>query len=625
MCGISVCISKNHINRAKFDAMTDIVSHRGPDDRGVYYDNNIAMGHRRLSIIDLSMDGHQPFEKIDGFVLVFNGEIYNYIEIRKELVDRGYVFKTKTDTEVIIHAYREWGYDCVNYFNGMWAFSLYDKNNKIVFCSRDRFGVKPFYYMNSEGYFLIASEIKQFFEMIEEKPLSDNDRLMRYIIRGETCAPPNTLFKNVFQLEPGYNLVYDICNFTYKKKEYFDFDRIKDSKVDYKNACKIFKSNFISSVKLRLRSDVPVGYFLSGGLDSSSIVCVADKLQKNKNDIEKNLQHTISSCYRDKIYDEQEYIDIVAKTTDVHVHKVFPDDSDFWHEINQVIWHMDEPVFSASGLSQWSVCKAAKKERLKVVLDGQGSDEQLAGYEDFYKVLLVDLLKKFKIKRIVCELKGYLENGNHSKKDALNLVVSSVKELLIPPFFDKTLKRVYYEFFTDLPFDKKQLRKALKNVNIYPSRNGKQFIKSYMKDELVNILQNLDRKTMAFSIEARDPFLDYRLVEKLYAMPFSYKIRNGWTKSILRDGLSGIIPIEIERRKTKLAFVAPIEKWINENKTFFYKELEMALDNLNIIIDSKKVLKWYEKKKSFNNGECNLIWRIIITGKWIEIFDVKVA
>ena len=625
MCGIAVCVSENsEIDKKRFEAMTDVVAHRGPDDRGFYYDNGLAMGHRRLSIIDLSNDGHQPFEKVDDYVVTFNGEIYNYIELREELKKSGFEFLTQTDTEVIVQAYKKWGVDCVSHFNGMWAFVIYDKKKNVLFCSRDRFGVKPFYYTEQEGLFLVASEIKQFFEMLEKKPYADLERLTRYIIRGDLSAPPYTLFKDVYQLEPGTNLIYNIQSCSFSKNRYYSLNEKLDKSLSYSEACNLFRDTFTESVKLRLRSDVQVGYFLSGGLDSSSIVCTADKLQRSSTQNERYEQHTITSCYEDKRYDEQEYVDAVAEVTDVNVHKVYPDNKDIWKNVNKILWHMDEPVFSASGLSQWSVCSEASKQGLTVVLDGQGSDEQLAGYNDFYTVLYIDLLKKGKIRELKNEIKAYVDIKG-SEADSLtcwSVVTSAIKDWLTPECMDRSIKRFYYRYVARLPFDRKNMKRVFKNIEVYPRRNPQKFINKYMNDELINILHNLDRKTMAFSLEARDPFLDYRLVEEVYKMPFTYKIRNGWTKAVLRDGMNGIIPEKVQWRKSKFAFVAPVEKWINENRLMYGEELEESLKYLSGLFDINRVIRWYAIKKTLSLEECNLVWRIIITGRWIKMFGI---
>ncbi len=627
MCGIAACIQqKGQIDKIKFDRMTDIISYRGPDDRGVYYDGNLALGHRRLSIIDLSSDGHQPFEKIEGYVLVYNGEIYNYIELRDELIAKGHVFKTKTDTEVIIHAYREWGDKCVCHFNGMWAFVLYDKKKQQLFCSRDRFGVKPFYYTEQEGMFLVASEIKQFFEMLDERPRANRDMLLQYIIRGTNDVAPYTMFKDIYQLNPGHNMIYDLSTKEYTKKRYYSIDNRKERKLAYEKACTNFRDTFSDAVMLRLRSDVPLGYFLSGGLDSSAIVCIADKkIRESCDKGEYQDQHTISACFNEKNYDEQEYIDEVIKATNIIPHKVFPSTESLWDELDDIIWHMDEPLGSTSTFAQWSVCKAAKEHGLTVMLDGQGADEQLAGYTDFYTVLFVNALKKFKFKYLKKEIDAYLQLRAKSEKhlSSRDVIMSAIREWIMPRSLHKFIKRVYLERVQKIPFDKEVILKTLKNEYIYPQGNPREFIKAYVENELLQLLHRGDRNSMAFSIETREPFLDYQLADVVFEMPYEYKIKDGYSKAVLRDGLKGILPDKVRMRISKFGFVTPEEKWIKDNNEIFRNELVHALESFEGLFDTDRVLKWYDQNNSHIKRGNSMIWRIIDSSHWLRIFNVS--
>lgn len=403
MCGIAGCISEGQVNRKKFDRMVDIVEHRGPDDRGVYFDGSVALGHRRLSIIDLSMDGHQPFAYGQDYIGVFNGEIYNYIELRETLIKEGVQFKTKTDTEVLLASYARWGEDCVSRFNGMWAFLIYDKKKNIVFGSRDRFGVKPFYYTKQEGMLLIASEIKQLFEMLEQRPRANEECLLQYLIRGNRDYSEETLFRDVFQLVGGHNIIFDIQTASYRVKKYYDFEDVKETDIGYKEACSNFHDRFINAVRLRLRSDVPLGCSLSGGLDSSAIVCTADRIYQQG----KEKMHTVSSCFDDARYDEREYIEEVLNRTDVESHNVFPQEQDLFLELDKMIWHMDEPFGSTTCFAAWNVNRCVKENGIKVLLSGQGSDEQLAGYTPFYVVKFTALLAQRKYKEFWNEWKKY--------------------------------------------------------------------------------------------------------------------------------------------------------------------------------------------------------------------------
>jgi asparagine synthase (glutamine-hydrolysing) len=623
MCGIAGCISRKSINRDRFENMVDIIEHRGPNDRGTYYDGNVALGHRRLSIIDLSNDGHQPFFYTDDYILVFNGEIYNYLELKSELAEKGYIFRTKTDTEVLAASYVYWGEQCVNHFNGMWSFLMYDKRKNIIFGSRDRFGVKPFYYTEQEGMFLVASEIKQFFEMLGNRPRANRDVLLQFLIRGNRDYSNETMFADIYQLEAGHNLIYNLIDGKYEIKKYYDFEDIPEIDNGYDKACDTFKDIFTDSVRLRLRADVPLGYSLSGGLDSSAIVCVADKLVKESgNDLE---QHTISSCFDDKRYDEQEYIDEVVNNTSVKAHKIFPKETDLFEQLDHMIWNMDEPFGSTSIYAGWNVHKAARENNLKVMISGQGADEQLCGYTDFYVTKFADLLCRAEFGKFNREWKIYKEKRaiteqHVSMKDVFQ---SSFVSMIIPDNRRYLIKSLYFKNKKNkLPFSDKQITKALKTEPIYPTHNPRGYIAAYIKAELPSLLHNEDRNSMAHSIEVREPFLDYKLVETIYSMPYEYKLKDGITKSILRDGLKDILPDKIRNRYSKLGFVTPEDQWINNNLDKYKEELRKSSDVLEGIVDTNRVMEWFEGKCGKVERGNFMVWRIICAGHWAKIFNV---
>lgn len=622
MCGIAGCISRQQIDKTKFDRMVDVVEHRGPDDRGVYFDSCVALGHRRLSIIDLSTDGHQPFVYGQDYVCIFNGEIYNYIELREKLQKKGVNFKTKTDTEVLIASYVHWGEDCVSHFNGMWAFLIYDKKKNIVFGSRDRFGVKPFYYTQQEGKFLAVSEIKQIFEMLEGAPRANEECLLQYLIRGNRDYSEETMFRDIFQLVGGHNIIFDIQTDSYIVKKYYDFEDVGETEIGYKEACSNFRDSFINAVKLRLRSDVPLGCSLSGGLDSSAIVCVADGIYEH----DKEKMHTVSSCFDDVRYDEREYIEEVLKQTDVISHNVFPQEQDLFQELDQMIWYMDEPFGSTTCFAAWNVNRCVKEQGIKVLLSGQGSDEQLAGYTPFYIVKFTSLLVQRKYKTFWHEWKRYKKTRactemHVSMKDVFK---SSIASLFVPDHKRWLIKSIFYARHKNrLPFSNEQVRKALKSEPLCPVKNPRGYIAAHIKGELQSLLHNEDRQTMAFSIEERLPFLDYELLETIYAMPFDYKLRDGVTKAVLRDGLNGILPDKIKNRYSKLGYVTPEDQWINHNYEKYREELAYAAETLSKILDADRVLQWFDSKKGSIRREDFITWRIICAGHWARVFHVS--
>lgn len=624
MCGICGVFRKDHkINKEIFEQMVDIVSYRGPDDRGTYYEGGVALGHRRLSIFDLSRDGHQPFFYRDRYVMVYNGEIYNFRELKEQLRKKGYDFLTKTDTEVLIAMYDCYGKDCVNYLNGMWSFAIYDKERQTIFCSRDRFGIKPFYYCCSQQEFIFASEIKQILLMRQKEAYANRQRLLDYLIMGDLDYTEETLFQDVKQLRGGHCLTLHIATGACELEQYYDLSRTRKKKKNYQAACREFKKLFERSVSLRLQADVPVGYCLSGGLDSSSIVCMADSIiAKSGKEVE---QHTISSCFEDKAYDEQEYIDEVVRHTQVTPHKVFTKEQDLFEDLDKIIWHMDEPFSSTSIFAQWHVFQNAKAHDLTVMLDGQGADEQLAGYTGFYSVIFAYYLRRFRLIRFGRELYYYCKNRRASESyvSAKDVILNAVVSAYMPNKIKMMLKRRLGYGYEGLPFSEQLIGQVVKGREIYRVDSPRAYSLDHMRYSMSSLLHYEDRNSMAHSIESRVPFLDYRLAESIYSMPVQYKIRKGMTKAVMRDALCGILPDKIKNRVSKLGFVTPEEKWINENFGQFRAQLERACEQLKHVIDGGRVMKWFDDNKGEIKRGDYLPWRIICAGHWVEVFDVK--
>lgn len=628
MCGIAGYYSSvAPIDKNVFDHMVDIIDYRGPNDRGVFFDGNLALGHRRLSIFDISEAGHQPFFFEDRYVLVYNGEIFNFIELREELIKKGYSFKTSTDTEVVIAAYDYYGKGCINHFRGMWAFALYDIKDKKLFCSRDRFGVKPFYYHFVDNKFIFGSEIKQILSVLDKGQKINRKRVLEYLIRGYSDFTEETMIQGVYQLRGGHNLVFDLNNCSFKIEKYYDLadvDAIGKGDLPFEIAGEQFREQFEKSILLRLRSDVPLGYCLSGGLDSSSIVCVADKLIKENNiQVE---QKSVSSCFHDKAYDEQEYIDEVIANTSVKAYKTFPEGTNLFDDLDNLIWHMDEPFSSACEYAQWNVFKAAKDQGLTVMIDGQGADEQLAGYTGFYSVIFAEYLKKFRFGKFFSELREYKKLRASTEKyvKSYKIVIEAMISAYLPRKWQKYGKLKLFYLRQGFPFEDRDIRDVVMGLDLYPANNSKQYILDNFKCNLSMLLRFEDRNSMANSIESRVPFLDHELVETVLKMPIDYKIHNGITKSVLREGLKDILPDKILKRYSKLGYVTPEEKWINEHPEVYREELDKVAGYLEGILDKNKLMNWYDSLAGNVQRMDYMLFRIICAGKWIKIFDLKV-
>ncbi|MDP4092256.1 MAG: asparagine synthase (glutamine-hydrolyzing) [Bacillota bacterium] len=618
MCGICGIVNKNgqEVSRAILGLMSDTVSHRGPNDAGSYFDASIALGHRRLSIIDLSNDGHQPMHYMGRYTIVFNGEIFNYIELKEELTQAGYSFLSKTDTEIIMAAYDYWGKDCVNYFNGMWAFALYDKKENILFCSRDRFGIKPFYYANLEEIFLFGSEIKQL--LVHDKVIRKVNlkRAIDFLLYSITDHTEETLFEGIFQLRGGYNLIYDLDKYSFYIYQWYNLkENIKHIDSSFEEASSRFEILFKDSVKLRLRSDVKIGSCLSGGLDSSSIVTVINDIFKQMSLLSN--QETVSACFENKEYDEQYYIDEVIRKTGVSSHKVFPDFKYLNKTIDKMIWYQDEPFGSTSIFSQWCVFEEAKRNNLIVMLDGQGSDEQLAGYHPFFGLFLAGLLRKGRLLQFLKEKESIKKLHGYKETYILRLLGNSFLPRELRKNLSIFLKRKKIEWL-NVEYDKKEIN----DFGVYKD------IRSLSIEEIINIsvpmlLHYEDRNSMAHSIEARVPFLDHRLVEFNLGLPDNFKIHNAQTKYILRESLKDILPEKIKNRYDKMGFVTPEFIWIKENKDIIRRELSKACSDLQPIVNTEIVLAWFdgilEGKYEFDHT----LWRLICLGRWVNLFRVK--
>ena len=597
MCGISGIINKNNksVEELLILQMTDIIAHRGPDSSGSYLYKNIAFGHRRLSILDLSSSGHQPMKYLDDLVITYNGEIYNFIEIREELIQKGYIFDSNSDTEVILKAYHCWGKTCVNYFNGMWSFSILDIKQKIIFCSRDRFGVKPFYYIEKNDLFAFGSEISQLLTFLPNKILNKKVAL-DYLISGIEECSNETFFKDIYLLKGGHNLVFDLQTNSYEIERYYNLklsDQKNTSVNDYIQELK-------RSITLRLRSDVKVGTCLSGGIDSSTISSFASKLYQNSN--EKFMAiHAKSSEYKT---DESEFAKIVSKIANINLNFVEPSYSDFKSNILSIIKIQQEPFGSLSIIMQYFVFKKAKELGCIVMLDGQGGDETLLGYERYYPAIV-------KSKKGISKLKALLQSSKNSRLS----LIDTIKYQYYFSNYKLRLKRLkfknsFYKSEILNNYESEELRIISESYNDISILQKNEIESS----QLPHLLKYEDRNSMANSIESRLPFLDYKLVELSLNTNNSLKIKDGWTKFILRKAAETILPKEIVWRKNKLGFNAPEKTWTKEFENEMIKEIQQS-EILNNFIDFKKLY--------FKNLDLRTKWRLYNFSVWEKEFKVK--
>ncbi len=624
MCGIAAILGKYEDNAQKIKEMADLVSHRGPDGEGFFTDQQlVALGHRRLSIIDLTQNGHQPMVR-NHLVITYNGEVYNYLELRQELTNLGHNFNTQSDTEVILASYQEWGADCLNKFNGMFAFVIYDQIKKKVFVARDRFGVKPLYFRTSlNGTIFIGSEIKQFSCLPDWKAdlnFQIAHDFLNYSLLDHTSE---TFFQNVLQLKPGHFFEVTLnSNSSFQPIRQEKWYSLKTGSISTKDISAQFLKLFEDSVSLRLRSDVAVGSCLSGGLDSSSIVCTLDLLlnrsAKGKNNPK---QKTFSSCSDIKKFDEKEFIDEVVNATNIDAHYVYPNSNKLFEILEKLIWHQDEPFGSTSIFAQWCVFEIAKKENVKVMLDGQGADEQLAGYHSYFPIFWLHLFRSFSWPLLLREIAAAKAIHGYSYTKAIKMMIA----LALPPwalaFLRRRLGHNSKDFFSFPVLVKKE--NPLKAFSALDSIAKASFAQIFHTN-LQMLLHWEDRNSMAHSVEARVPFLDYRLVEFNLSLPDKFKLHGGVTKVILRDAMKGILPEKIRMRMDKLGFVTPESIWATQSAPeTFRAKLQEAVDLSNGIV-KPEILDYFERAITGEKTFDFVIWRALCFGAWIKAFNVNV-
>lgn len=598
MCGISGILARKTMidSEEEIRRMNDIIEHRGPDGEGIYCYRNVALGHRRLAILDLSELGKQPMHWEEKYTIVFNGEVYNYIEIREVLLKEGYAFKSESDTEVILAAYDLWGKECVTRFNGMWSFAILDKEKNALFCSRDRFGIKPFYYTISEEEFRFGSEIKQ---LLDEQPLVNLPVALDFIITGIEEASDETFFKGVVKLTPGHNLIFDLAQNTYRIEAFYS---LPDQGKETKNSDSI--TDYISlleeSVKLRMRSDVRVGTCLSGGLDSSTVAALASKNYNYQEQF-----YAIHAKSEETATDESAFATLVSGHLNLNLKTVVPGYQDFASNMDEVIYTQEEPFGGPSVFMQYFVFKEARKNNCIVMLDGQGGDETLLGYERYYPALIRSLPWNKRLKALM-----------NSKKNSRLSMLEAIKYMLYFGNYKSRLSRVKHRAnFIRPEYLKTYQSEILRRVSeSYSDIRDMQKVE-LTRSQLPHLLRYEDKNSMKHSVEARLPFIDYRVVEFALNMENEAKIHDGWTKYVLRKGMSGLLPKEIVWRKNKFGFNAPENLWLEKYATEMEKVIRKSAI-LNKIADLNQL--------DLTKLDKRMQWRIYNLAKWESTFNVQI-
>lgn len=637
MCGIAGYVLKDEVNNAeqkKIKEMTDAIRHRGPDAEGQWVKDNIAIGHRRLAIIDLDQSSNQPMVSHDGkFVISFNGEIYNYLELRQELQKSGAVFATSSDTEVIIEAYRYYGVDCFEKFNGMWALCLYDIDKKCLIFSRDRFGIKPLYTLNRNDVFAFGSEVKALLAGFPEENSPDLDSIYRYLSgKVNENVDERSFYRNIKIFPSAHYMIYDLEKHTQEYRCYWEIneDKFREKWINGKNPVRTFQKLFEDAIALRLRADVEVGACLSGGLDSSAIVgCASNKYNKR--------MHTFSSIYLDKECNEEEFIRAVNEKWNTISHYIRPDEyeSNFTDYIREITYFHDGPTQSASLYSQYMVMRGVP-EHVKVVLDGQGADELFAGYIPYYSYYIEDLMNTGSlgnrlraIKALAIVNKEWNELiGSISTDTIVKLVGVNNSFMFQNAAANKNIRaRRCYQLFTD-----SFLNMVNDNYKIPPIKLSSGLNTRLCEDVLYRsipaLLHNEDSNSMAFSIESRVPFLDYRIVEFAMALGGKYKIRDSWTKWIIRKSCKKYLPNKVAKRKNKMGFPAPFSRWLREGLSKDnIKEIIFAFGSRNIV-PKATIENLYNEHMSGESDVSAILFKYYNMELWLRTckdFEIGVA
>lgn len=623
MCGIAAFLSNRRVDRSIVAGMVERIIHRGPNYQDVrsFLDGKVWLGHARLSIIDLSEQGNQPMSYSDGrYWLTYNGEVYNYLELRDELKKYGYTFQTDTDSEVVLAAYDKWGHDCVNHFNGMFSFVILDLKKHDFFAARDRFGVKPFYYWipKDKEFLAVASEIKEFVDLPEWKPQVNGQRAYDYLKYGLTDHTNETMFAGIYQLLGGEWMAGSLDNPTAINISRWYPHTLKKSKVKLDEASNHFRDLFQDSVKLRLRSDVKVGSCLSGGLDSSSIVCVMNDILASKGAAYANNQRVVSAKAGGTKHDETKYMEEVKNKRNIQGYYVEPTAEDLFESLKRLIWHQDEPFGSTSIFAQWLVFKAAGENNLTVMLDGQGADELLAGYSRFFSPLFGNLFSHLHWIRFAKEAIACHRVHNYP----YSFAVRGVLNTYLPDRVLVKLKHKYRRDYNAKWFSVEKL-KARKESQKYFGGAKARSVKE-MSDQLLffsnlpMLLRYEDRNSMAHSVESRLPFLDCRLVEYIRSIPDECKISDGITKRVLREGMCGILPDAITDRMDKIGFETQEEVWEKQYSSIFKDMIRDAIKMTDGII-TDKAIDYFDYAVQKDKQDFT-IWRIINFGYWYDMY-----
>lgn len=615
----------------------DIVAHRGPDGRGweTYSSPGgpVALGHRRLAIIDVSDAGLQPMDDASQrYSLVFNGEIYNYIELREEMRAKGEVFISESDSEVLLRAYILWGEDALPRLRGMFSFVIWDARDKKLFAARDRYGIKPLYLVATLRGIAFASEIKQLLGLPGVSGRMNVARVHDFLSSGISDHTSETMFDGVTQVRGGECVAVDASSsgaLLTKLRRWYPASAGELS-ISEQEAAERFRELLTESVRLHLRSDVPVGSCLSGGLDSSAIVCLMSGMMGSGTGGSR--VNTVSACYAEKSVDEKPFMDAVVAHAHTEPHFIFPKPEDVFQRASDITWHQDEPFGSTSIFAQWCVFEEARRVGVKVMLDGQGADEQLAGYHGSFSYYMADLTRRRQfgqLWRTILERNRY--HGTSIQDQLRQYVVPMLPRGLAGVLRQKHRQLTQHDWLgTDL------LRTKGNPITAFQLASDELGLPDVIDirtlcltltygSNLSMLLHWEDRNSMAHSIEARVPFLDHPLVEFNLALGNDHKIVGGDTKRVLRRGMDGILPEAVKERRDKLGFATPEEIWFRGPLRGLIEDgIEATLARYPGLMNADGVRALAKEMLDGNRPLDFTLWRIVNLGMWGERFGVSI-
>lgn len=615
ICGIVHFDFERKVDKAVLYRMTDSLAHRGPDGEGVYIDRNIGLGHRRLSVIDLSTGAQPMMNRSKNIVISFNGEIYNYLELKSELQKLGHVFDTASDTEVILKAYEEWGFDCQNKFNGMWAFAIWDARQNYLFVSRDRLGEKPLYFSLRDNSFWFGSEIKSI--LAAGLAYEGADELLHLYLSFGYVPAPFTFYKGIKKLMPGHFLVVRDGNI--REQAYWDLPAIseKDMRQDAAAIYQEFERYLSDSVQIRMRSDVPYGAFLSGGLDSSSIVAAMSGAGSSS-------VETFTVGFGEKSFDERELAREVAEHFHTHHHEYLAVPQTFDESLERILFQFDEPFGDASAIPVGLVSRLAR-QKVTMVLTGDGGDEVLSGYTAYRGEKFAEQYRK---------IPGFIRNGLYQSLDWAALLTRNnlrYKANRLRRFLHLSDKSFEERFISKLSLlDPKSIRRLIPSdvkqiavedflADIFAKCGFKdpfyRLMYFHLKVSLPDdMLAKVDRMSMAYSLEARIPFLDYRLVELGYSIHKDIKMQGYGLKSVLKAGFGEKLPPAI-LKAPKMPFSVPLREWFkSEGFEDRLKDLAISDFGLNRMLIADIV----QDNKNSKHDYGDFIWRLFVLKEWMD-------